>query len=153
MRALVFIATTTLMSATWADMQEIAPSDMNNAYIPGISIPKVSKNVPCAGKKEGVSQCQVATELRRKEEGQNDTNTSPIIATNIVTKEALPVLTAPLADQRGQLPSTGVVSQSGQQVMIQLVAPMPLSSNSASPGVNINTSPNGATILFNLPPR
>lgn len=136
-----------------ADIQEIASQEMNQSFIPGISIPKTLKGARCATptKKAG-SECLAEEELKRsalvKEDSGQASVSSPV--TDVSIMERLPSLNAPLHTSIG-LPGTGVAVQSGQQVQIQILSPIPLSGAFSSPSVNMISAPGGTVLKFNLP--
>lgn len=143
-----------------ADMTELAPKDLNKSYIPGISIQHVNKKVPCAGKARGVSECNVAQNLLKTEDGQNNATGSNNVTTSMISQQsavnALNNGTPVNLDQHSNsiVPTnSGLAVQNGQQVNIQLFAPMQITTNANSPNVDISTTHQGASIQFNLPQR
>ncbi len=143
-----------------ADMTELESKDLNRSYIPGISIQHVNKKVPCAGKERGVSECNVAQNLLKTEDGQNNVNSTNNVTTSMISQQsavnALNNGTPINLDQRSNsiVPTnSGLAVQNGQQVNIQLFPPMQITTNANSPNVDISTTHQGASIQFNLPQR
>ncbi len=145
-----------------ADIKEIPSNDLTNSYIQGISIQHVNKKVPCAGKKSGVTECNVAENLVLTDNGQNaaaTTATSGAANSVAATQASINPLnngTSVSLEQGGQrnLNTTGgALSQSGQQVNIQLFTPMPITTTANSTNVDISTGHQGATLMFNVPSR
>ncbi len=146
----------------WAGIQEIAPKDLTDAYIQGISIQHVNKKVPCAGKKSGVSECNVKENLVLTDTGQSASPSSAAAtgtANLAATQAAVSVLnngsaTAAVDQAQRSLSTNGAaLSQSGSQVNIQLFTPMPISTTANSTNVDISTNHGGAVLQFNVPQR
>ncbi len=144
----------TLMTAwSHADLTELSQGSLNQSYISGISIPHVNKKVPCAGSAQGVSRCNVAENQTLSDDGQGSLSVSgtPLNAVGVQTALSAMGTEAPI-DAHATIPtSSGLAVQNGQQVTIQLMTPMNITTNASSPSVDINTGPTGAVIHFNLP--
>ncbi|NNM51834.1 MAG: hypothetical protein HKM02_06370 [Pseudomonadales bacterium] len=143
-----------------ADMTELASKELNRSYIPGISIQHVNKKVPCAGKARGVSECDVAENLLKTENGQTSVGNNNMTSSMVSQQSAVSALNlsngTPLnLDQHNNLIPTnsGLAVQNGQQVNIQLFTPMQITTTANSPNVDISTNHQGASIQFNLPQR
>ena len=145
-----------------AGIQEIAPKDLTDSYIQGISIQHVNKKIPCAGKKSGVSECNVNENLVLTDTGQSASPNSAAAtgtANLAATQAAVSVLnngsaTAAVDQAQRSLSTTGAaLNQSGSQVNIQLFTPMPISTSANSTNVDISTNHGGAVLMFNVPQR
>ncbi len=154
-RSIVALVVTLLATGSYADMTELTASKLNQSYIPGISLPHASKKVPCAGSAQGITRCNVAESQALSDAGESNLSVSgtPLNAVGVQTALSAMGTDVPI-DTHASVPTTnGLAIQNGQQVTIQLLAPMGVTTNASSPSVDINTGPGGAVIHFNLPPH
>ncbi len=150
----LIVAMVVTLTTAWshADLTELSQGKLNQSYISGISIPHVSKKVPCAGSAQGVSRCNVAENQTLSDDGQGSLSVSgtPLNAVGVQTALSAMGTEAPIDAHAAVATNNGLAVQNGQQVTIQLMTPM-MTTNASSPSVDINTGPTGAVIHFNLP--